>query len=602
MEIGVGRIPARNLRQASQIVDKIIHYTSDPSTLGKWRQQVYFVADDGDFNLHHRDIEALSADLQDRQPDLRIHKIYLDDYEQETIGATQRSSAASAAIKEAIETGALVVNFSGHGNSFVWTAEEIVEPDAIKTWNNPSRLPLFITATCDFGRHDDPIFQSTGEQILSLKARGGIALLSTSRPVRADANFLLNSALIAAIFEPLPDGSYPRLGDIHRITKNNSQLGVGNRSFILLGDPALRLAYPKHLVEITKINETPLDIFTDTLHAREKVVLEGQILTQQSAPLNDYRGVLELEIYDKSNEVSTLGNENAPFSYHKYNSLIFRGTVSIEAGRFQASFIIPQSISYRKGTGLMHFYAQSSLSSYSLADAASGLSEIYIGGPAADVPIDQTGPQIEAFLDDQALTPGLKLGLKPTLHLQLDDPQGIRLTHSGLTQSLSLSIDEGPPIALAHLYQSDLDSFQSGSLSYPLDRLTEGPHTLTIQASDNHGNISTYRSSFFASTQTSIQLMEVSTFPNPTQGAMNLSFLHDKGDHNLEIELQIWHITATYSAKRKWLYVNSSGAVQLHWNLNRATLKEGLYTYILHVKDPEDGTQGHAQGKIIIGY
>ena len=604
MDIGVGRIPARSAREASIMVDKIIHYTTDPRTIGSWRQQVYFVADDGDFNLHHKDIEKLSTKLQESHPDFHLHKLYLDDFEQESLGAVQRSSAASKALDQAIEKGALFINFSGHGNNSVWTAEEILSQSQISEWHNPHRLPLFITATCDFGRHDDPIFQSSGEQILFQREGGGIALLGTARPVRSDANFLLNSSLLDAIFEPLSDGTYPRLGDVHRRTKNNSQLGIGNRSFTLLGDPALRLSYPTHQVQITHVNATPIDVFTDTLQARSQVTLRGLITNRTKEPLDYYNGRLEVVVYDKANEVTTLGDENPPFSYPKYNSLIFRGQVSVNKGSFTTSFIIPQSISYRKGTALMFFYSHPSMdAAHALEDAASGLSSLYVGGPILDTEPDFQGPRVEAFLDGKALVNGLSLGLKPTLHLKLSDPQGIKLSLSGLSKNLSISIDKQAPILLSSLYQSDLDSFQSGSLSYELEKLSEGRHAIRIEAWDNYDNLTSYERYFFSSSNTPIELSNVTIFPNPSREKAFISFEHDKGKHRLQVDIQLFDREGRHVFKKTWLYFGEKeNFVKFTWNIRNSSLMTGLYVYKLNVRDQEDETKGSAIGKLIVRY
>ena len=601
MDIGVGRLPARDLREATTMVDKIIHYATETSTLGDWRQQIHFVADDGDNNLHHRDIEKISAHIDRLAPTFRAKKLYLDNYPQEQNGAIQRSPSASAALDEVIRDGALVVNFSGHGNTSVWTAERLLSRSQIHTWRNLDRLPLFITATCDFGRHDDPEFQSAGEELLVHPTGGGIALLSTARPVRADANFKLNNALIQALFARLPSGDYPRLGDIQRNTKNNSILGVGNRSFTLLGDPALRLNYPKHQLRITRINGTSLEEFNDTLRARSRVTLEGEVHSQQGKLLN-YEGTIQLVVYDKRSSVRTLGDENPPFSYMRRNSLIFQGSVSVKQGRFSTTYVIPQSISYRKGQGSMFFYLHPE---EGIGDAAGGLSAIYIGGPAAVGTQDNEGPSVGAYLDEKLLTNGLRVGPQPQLRLTLSDPQGIKLSRSGLAKNLSISIDEQSPVLLSRLYRSELDSYQQGMLHYNLERLSDGKHTLRIQIWDNYDNLTEYSRYFYTSSHTPIQLLDVATYPNPTKGKVFFSFSHDKGDHSLQVSLRLSNLEGKQVAKKTWLTFGGSSlqVVKLAWNLkNEVYLQEGIYAYQLDVLDQEDETRGRAVGKLVVGH
>ena len=600
MDIGVGRLPARNLEEAIVMVDKITYYLREKSTLGDWRQKIYFVADDGDNNLHHNDIEKISAHIDELAPTFQSRKLYLDNYPQIQEGARQFSPAASAALDKIVDEGALVVNFSGHGNTSVWTAESLLSESQIKTWRNLDRLPLFITATCDFGRHDDPLFPSAGELMLKHPTGGGIALLSTARPVRSDANFKLNNALIQSLFDR-SSGDYPRLGDIQRNTKNNSLLGVGNRSFTLLGDPALRLNYPKHQIHITKINNTALDLFTDTLQARSKVILEGEVRSQKGDLLSNYKGTLDIIVYDKSSSVRTLGDENPPFSYMRRNSLLFQGSVSVKEGQFSASYLIPQSISYRKGKGSMFFYLRPEEGS---EDAAGGLSEIYVGGPIATVQSDTEGPIVEAYLNEKLLTDGLRVGPQPELRLTLFDSQGIKLSHSGLSKSLSITIDNQSSVLLSYLYRANLDSYQEGEIQYTLGKLSDGKHRIHIQVWDNYDNLTNYSKYFYTSTDTPIELSHVTTYPNPSRGRTFFSFAHDKGDHSLWISLQITDLEGKHVVKKTWLTFGTSNSkvVTLAWDLiSEAYLRVGTYVYQLDVLDQEDGTRGRAVGKLIVG-
>ena len=600
MDIGVGRLPARSLREATIMVDKITYYLREASTLGDWRQKIYFVADDGDNNLHHNDIEKISAHIDNLAPTFQARKLYLDNYPQVQEGARQSSPAASSALDKIVHEGTLVVNFSGHGNTSVWTAESLLSESQIKRWRNLDRLPLFITATCDFGRHDDPLFPSSGELILKHPTGGGIALLSTARPVRSDANFKLNNALIQALFDR-SSGDYPRLGDIQRNTKNNSLLGVGNRSFTLLGDPALRLNYPKHQVHITKINDTALDLFTDTLQAGSKVTLEGEVRNQEDELLSNYKGRLNIIVYDKSSSVRTLGDENPPFSYMRRNSLLFQGSVSVKEGLFRAIYLIPQSISYRKGKGSMFFYLRPEEGT---EDAAGGLSEIYVGGPVATTEVDKEGPNVEAYFNEKLLTDGLRVGPQPELRLTLSDPQGIKLSHSGLSKNLSVTIDNQSPVLLSYLYRSNLDSYQEGEIHYTIGKLSDGKHRIHIQAWDNYDNLTEYIKYFYTSTDTPIDLSYVTTYPNPSRGRTFFSFAHDKGNHSLWINLRIIDLEGRHVVKKNWLTFGTSNSkvVTLAWDLiNEAHLRVGTYVYQLDVLDQEDGTRGRAVGKLIVG-
>jgi hypothetical protein len=112
-----------------------------------------------------------------------------------------------------------------------------------------------MTATCEFSRFDNPDFTSAGEYVILNPTGGGIALFTTVRLTFSSANANLNRNIMDTIFSK-PNGVHLRLGDIFRIGKNAPTTGssFNNRSFALLGDPAMMLAFPDYNVETTSIN------------------------------------------------------------------------------------------------------------------------------------------------------------------------------------------------------------------------------------------------------------------------------------------------------------------------------------------------------------
>ncbi len=80
LDIGIGRIPVRSTNQANLVVEKIIGY-SLPQTLGKWRNKVVFVADDGDSNIHMRDSEEL-INIIETYNGYQAEKLYINAFPQ----------------------------------------------------------------------------------------------------------------------------------------------------------------------------------------------------------------------------------------------------------------------------------------------------------------------------------------------------------------------------------------------------------------------------------------------------------------------------------------------------------------------------------------
>ncbi|HIE72729.1 MAG TPA: type IX secretion system sortase PorU, partial [Flavobacteriales bacterium] len=266
IDIGIGRFPVSTQTEANILVDKVEKYYAKES-FGSWRNDIAFIADDGDANdgnTHMWQADSLSNYVADNYSDINIAKIYLDNYLQESTPGGPRSEATQNAINNKIDKGALLVNYTGHGGPLGWTQERILEVEQIKAWEN-NNLPLFMTATCKFSYFDDPEKKSAGEYVL-LNANGGaIALLSTTRLVYSSPNYNLNTKFINVLFEKV-NGEFPRLGDVFKKTKVLSGSGANNRNFTLLGDPALRLAYPEFNIETTLIADTLKALAEVTIH------------------------------------------------------------------------------------------------------------------------------------------------------------------------------------------------------------------------------------------------------------------------------------------------------------------------------------------------
>jgi hypothetical protein len=95
-----------------------------------------------------------------------IQKDYLDAFEQQSGSAGSRYPTVNETINNQIANGTLVFNFIGHGGSARLAEEVILDQPMINGWSNTNRLPLFVTATCDFAPYDNPFTNSLGENIL----------------------------------------------------------------------------------------------------------------------------------------------------------------------------------------------------------------------------------------------------------------------------------------------------------------------------------------------------------------------------------------------------------------------------------------------------
>ena len=186
-DIGIGRLPVSDTIQAGIILSKIKKYL-DPANMGDWKNEICITADDEDGNTHMIDAEGLASLIKDSVPSFNVEKIYLDAFRQTTTVNGQFYPDVNKAINDRINSGCLIFNYVGHGNESGLAHEMVLKTEDINSWKNKGKLPLFITATCEFSRFDDIEINlatremtgkaSAGERVLLNKDGGGIALMS----------------------------------------------------------------------------------------------------------------------------------------------------------------------------------------------------------------------------------------------------------------------------------------------------------------------------------------------------------------------------------------------------------------------------------------
>ena len=133
LDLGVGRLPVKNISEAYDMVNKVKMYY-DTESLGDWRNNITFVADDGDAkdgNLHMTQANNLANYIDTNYQNININKIYLDNYLQESTPGGPRSPDAQNAINNSVNNGSFLINYTGHGGPLGWTQERILEVDQL---------------------------------------------------------------------------------------------------------------------------------------------------------------------------------------------------------------------------------------------------------------------------------------------------------------------------------------------------------------------------------------------------------------------------------------------------------------------------------------
>lgn len=593
MDVGIGRIPAKNLEEAKVVVDKLIEYDLDPDSFGPWRQDFLFVADDGDFNIHQGQADELANSIETRFPQFSTKKFYLDSFEQLQRASGEYSPAAYDALDVAIRKGALIVNYTGHGSEQIWMQERVLDADMITNWKTGAPYPLFVTATCEFGRNDDPFQISSGEKTLLQRRGGAIGLVTTARPVFSSTNFTLNVAFYEALFK-IENGSYQDLGTIFRNTKNRSRAGVGNRNFSLLGDPSMMLAMPRNEIEITELKT---DQGSTILQGLSSVVVKGQ-LKSNNVINTSFDGEVEMTLQDREITSKTKGNENPAFEYKERPNLLYRGRASVKKGVFAISFVLPKNFLATGQNGKATFYARSTQ-----GDAIGSYSAFTLNGINSGAIADSESPSIKIFLGDTTFQEGGIVTSDTRLIAQLQDKSGINISQVN-NNGISATLDETLSINLNDYYVSNVDDATTGKAIYPLLKLKKGEHTISVSASDTHGNRNQASIRFVVSESNQIQIQSFTNYPNPFYESTRLQFQHSRQGEDLEATLIIYDIAGNLALKKTYEIPSSQNEVELaEWagdSSDGIKLKQGLYLARLSVRSLSDGSKNERFTKLIL--
>jgi len=547
LDIGIGRLPASDTVSAGIMVRKIESYLN-PSNSGSWRNILSLVADDEDANLHMFDAEGLAEAASAAAPPLTVEKIYLDAYRQVTSVTGDSYPDASKAVDDRMAAGCLIMNYVGHGNESGLAHERVIRTSNINSWKNGTMLPLFITATCEFSRFDDAEINRTtglisaktsaGEMVLLNPEGGAIALMSTTRVVYSAPNYALNRAIYDNAFKTAADGRSMRLGDIIRQAKVSSGTGMNKRNFLLLGDPALRLAWPVRGKVVTdSINGVHVSLPADTLKALSVVTISGHLEDADGNLMSGFSGTLEPTVFDKQGNVSTLANDGgSPMIFPVAGNILFSGRTTVSGGRFSFTFIVPLDINYSYGNGAIKYYAFDSIS-----DLNGSFTGITVGGFSETAMDDTEGPEIRLFMNDTLFNEGGVTDNSPVLLALLSDRSGINASGTGIGHDIIAWLDDdiSSAVVLNGLFRADIGKHSSGSLSYPLMVTERGKHTVSLRAWDNLNNPSVATLRFVVEAGGSFRLNNLLAFPNPVTEGTKLTAGHNRPGTEMDITVTI---------------------------------------------------------------
>ncbi|MBX2826983.1 MAG: type IX secretion system sortase PorU [Flavobacteriaceae bacterium] len=611
LDIAVGRMLVDEVSLANEMVDKAINYSLADS-YGNWRNNIVLVSDDVDraseFISLVSTLDGIGDRITDEKPYINVKKIHSDAFQQETSAGGDRYPRVNEQIVNDLELGALIINYFGHGGEDGLASEFIYTKDVANNLRNENRYPCVVTVTCEFTKFDNPLRITAGELTYWNTEGGAVSLVTTTRAILVSTGVEVNRTLAEDLFGFGLDIPVPP-AEALRLTKNRITNG-DKRVVFYVGDPALRLAFPKQSIRITTLNGEPVSSSPVVLEALSKVTLGGEVLDESGTIIPNYNGVLEAKVFDKDVQRQTLGNDGETdgagnlliLDFKTLGEVLFNGQATVSNGSFEFEFVVPRDIQIPVGQGKVSLYSKRNTI---LEDQTGFNLDIRVGGLNESAPADNIGPEIQLFMNDESFISGGITNDSPNLIAKITDENGIN-TASGIGHDIVaiLDGDETNPFVLNEYYQADVDDFTQGTANYKLRNLEEGLHTLTLKAWDVYNNSSTAEIQFIVFGNNQLEIRRVLNYPNPFVDYTEFWFEHNRPSEMLDVQVQIFTVTGKVVRTINQTVMSEGGlSREIVWDgLDDFGDKigKGVYVYKLTVKSPLIDQQVEKFEKLVI--
>ena len=603
IDVAVGRFPVNTLDEARIFVDKVIDYATSPETFGPWKNKIILSADfkPGEYQ-HTNQANSYTSSINNANPCMNIDKIYLDNYQIVNTADGYRFPEGKAELMKRLNEGSLIVNYTGHGGETGWSNAKILEIPDIKSLKNEHRYQAYITATCEFGRWDDPGRVAGAEHLFLMEKAGCIAMYTTVRVVYSTPNTALNRNFYKySLSRDTVLNRWHTMGEINMKTKNDTWPDgrINTRNFTLLGDPALTLAYPEHEAVVTKINgATVQNGVIDSLASLTKVSVEGEVRDADGNFLPNFNGDINITVFDKPSKFVTK-TFGIAFSWQK--NKIFNGLASVTNGKFSFDFVVPLDVSYEEGNAKISLYLNNLET-----DGAGCHLDLYVGGTDSAAIVDDMGPDISLFMNDEKFAEGQMVGPDPLMIANVFDENGINTVGTGIGHELAAVLDnnEKDVILLNDYYTAKRDNYREGTIEYPFESLSEGEHTLSVKVWDVANNSAESEIRFVVSQDATIALGHVLNYPNPF--TTNTKFILEHNSHGalLDCTIKIFTVSGRMvKSLESTFFAEGNLYCDLEWDgLDEwgDAIGRGVYVYQVTLKDKDTGESVSKIEKLVL--
>ncbi len=610
-----GRIPAGDAASAMAYVRKLLAYER-AAPFGTYRDRVMLVADDDVKGVEPDPLlwthlrQTANLDALATPPHFDRRYVYLHTYPWRP-GWTKPDARKD--VFRYVDEGVQIFNFVGHGSAFKISDEGVFvysDPGSLK---NAGRPTVFISASCDVGKFNDPDLQGLGERLVLSPDGGAVGTVSATEEAFSDDNSLLNQAIFNRVFSrdtTSGNGTGQYYVGLSEALLSGKFGSVNSQKYQLMGDAGVRLELPRYwvvctlwdsagTVPLTEVKRGQTVTFRGELRGSPKsdaalVAMDGSadLLIEDAQPLDQAPDCRDVP-----------GCLDRPFYYY-YAGAMFRGDVSIRGGRFEGRFVAPLE-ARAGGRARTRAYVQGRVAGAETDGVGSMFTVI---SPGTGTLADHQGPTIGLrFAGGSSVVRGDAL-----LEIAISDPSGVLTTGHTPQNGIVVTVDDNTATRsdVTPSFRYLPDSYQSGRASFTLPGLAPGPHVITVSAADNLAlglSSGQHRSSaqiaFTVMETPPLSVTRAYLFPNPARSGGpggGGAFVIDAPGDSINVMMRLY--TVSGRAIRTLRAPGGIGQVQLAWDGLDAegdALANGVYLFRVFVYAREANGESSARQRAI---
>jgi len=556
-EVIVGRIPVRTSTEFNVYMDKMEAYIRNDQP-GWWQYNFQIIADD--FVYKNEEQETTHSVLSEEignyiKNHIIVDRLFAQEY---PLNPLKRKPNVKNVLVDKINEGRLYWMYFGHGSIRNCGDEQYFNADEdISLLHNKDKYPIFVAASCNVGQYDLHNRTSLCEELLFRRDAGSIVSIGATRKSYGGSNrTLLRHFFEYALKVKIQAGVSEELSSQHIIGKafmsakqTTPTIYTDNGYYNILGDPFLKVSYPI-------MSDSLFFVSGDSIIYKRDTVSATGIF-----PVNITGTTASIRAYDngKSLRLNTNPPIGAPVQLSKENLPIFNGSSSIENSQYNVNFVVPDD-------------AQAGSAGKIFALTIGENNKVYIDKLINIAILDSLldiqntdAPQIDLYLDSRDFVDGGEVGQSAVLIADIYDENGINIIGNP-GRNIMIRVSSSTEVLSASSgFKYDVDSYQRGTLTWPLNNLPVGNHIIEVVVYDSFNRPAVARIHCKVLETVPLVITNALIYPNPIKRDGYFTFEIDlKANDTANIIIDIYTITGRKI--RTIRDIARSGYNQIHWD------------------------------------